>query len=60
MSRVRTILLSAALAALTCAAYGADTGATALLPADSAAAFKLNANAGDYAKMSTAAVSGQP
>jgi len=60
MSRVRTTLLSAALAALTCAAYGADTGATALLPADSAAAFKLNANAGDYAKMSTVAVSGQP
>jgi len=53
------MLLSAGLAALVCAAYGADTGATSLLPADSASAFKLSANAGDYAKMSTAAVTGQ-
>jgi GH35 family endo-1,4-beta-xylanase len=60
MSRVRTILLSAGLAALACAAHAADAGATALLPADSASAFKLSANAGDYAKMSTAAVTGQP
>jgi GH35 family endo-1,4-beta-xylanase len=60
MNRVRTILLSAGLAALACAAYGAGPGTTALLPADSAAAFKLSANAGEFAKMSTASVSGQP
>ena len=59
MNRIRTILLSAGLAAMACVAYGA-AGATALLPADSASAFKLSANAGDYAKMSTAAVTGQP
>ena len=59
MSRLRTILLSAVLAALSCAAYGADT-AISLLPADSATVFKLSANAGEYAKMSTAAVTGQP
>jgi GH35 family endo-1,4-beta-xylanase len=60
MSRVRTILLSAGLTALACAASAADTGATALLPADSVSAFKLSANAGDYAKMATATVTGQP
>jgi GH35 family endo-1,4-beta-xylanase len=60
MNRVRTILLSAGLAALASAAYGAGPGAAALLPADSAAAFKLSGNAGEFAKMSTAAVSGQP
>ncbi|MBZ5586469.1 MAG: endo-1,4-beta-xylanase [Acidobacteriia bacterium] len=60
MSRVHTILLSAGLAALGCAAYGADTGATALLPADSASAFKLSSAAGEFAKMSTATVKGQP
>jgi len=44
MNRVRTILLTAAGAFLaSCAAYGADAGATALLPADSASIFKLSA-----------------
>jgi GH35 family endo-1,4-beta-xylanase len=57
MSRVRTILLSAGLAALASAAYGAD--AIPLLPADSASAFRLS-GAGEFAKMSTAAVTGQP
>ena len=60
MNRVRTILLSAGLAALASSAYGASPGAAALLPADSAAAFKLSGNAGEFAKMSTAAVAGQP
>jgi GH35 family endo-1,4-beta-xylanase len=60
MNRVRTILLSAGLAALASSAYGASPGAAALLPADSAAAFKLSGNAGEFAKMSTASVSGQP
>ena len=60
MTRIRTILLTAGLTGLACAAYAADTGATALLPADSASAFKLGASAADYAKMSTAAVTGQP
>jgi GH35 family endo-1,4-beta-xylanase len=59
MKRVRTILLSAGIAALSFAAQAADTGGVALLPADSAPAFKLSANAGEYAKMSTAAVTGQ-
>ena len=57
MSRVRTILLSAGLAALASAAYGAD--AIPLLPADSASAFRLS-GAGEFAKMSTATVTGQP
>jgi endo-1,4-beta-xylanase len=61
MRQVRTIVLSAAgLLLASCAAYAADAGGTALLPADSATAFKLSANAGDYAKMSSAAVTGQP
>lgn len=60
MSRKSTILLSAGLAAFACAAYGADAGATALLPADSASVFKLSNAAGDFAKMSTAPVTGQP
>jgi endo-1,4-beta-xylanase len=60
MSQVRTMILSVGLAALACAAHGAETGAKALLPADSASAFRLNANAGEFAKMSTAAVTGQP
>lgn len=59
-SQVRTNFLIAGLAALTCATYGADAGATALLPADSTTAFQLSANAGDYARMSTGAVAGQP
>lgn len=54
----RVFILTAALAAMAGAAYGAD--ATNLLPADSTALFKLSANAGDAAKLSTAAVSGQP
>ena len=60
MNFVQTVFLSVGCAALACVAYGADPGATALLPADSAPAFKLSANAGDFAKMSTEAVKGQP
>ena len=60
MNRVHTILLSGGLVAAAFAAYGADPGTRALLPADSASAFKLSANAGEYAKMSTAAVIGRP
>jgi endo-1,4-beta-xylanase len=60
MSQVHTILLSAGLAVLACAAYADDTGATALLPADSASVFKLSGSAGEFAKMSTSAVTGQP
>ena len=60
MNRVRTILLGAGFAAISCAAYAADTGATALLPADSASAFKLSSAAGESAKMSTVPVKGQP
>src|ERR1039458_5131732 len=59
MNRAHPILLSAGLAAVAFAAYGADPGFKALLPADSASAFKLSANADDYAKMSTAAVIGR-
>src|SRR5271165_4503733 len=59
MNRARTFLLGAGCAAFVWVAYGAD-GATALLPADSAAIFKLSGNAGDFAKVSTADVSGQP
>jgi len=59
MKQVVTILTGAALMALACPAWSAD-GATALLPSDSAPLFKLGANAGEYAKMSTAAVKGQP
>jgi endo-1,4-beta-xylanase len=53
------MFLSAGLAVFLSAANGADAGATALLPADSASAFKLSANAGDYAKMSSTPVTGQ-
>lgn len=53
---MRSIFLSALLA---CTVYGAD-GGTALLPADSASAFKLSSNAGEFAKMSSVAVTGQP
>jgi endo-1,4-beta-xylanase len=61
MNRAKTtFLLSAGFAAIHCAAYAADTGATSLLPADSASAFTLSSNAGERAKMSTVAVKGQP
>ncbi|HUI58278.1 MAG TPA: endo-1,4-beta-xylanase [Bryobacteraceae bacterium] len=59
MNRIQTVLLSTGLAALACAAYGAD-GATALLPADSASVFRLGRNAAEFSKMSTTAVTGQP
>ena len=59
MNRViRTIVLCGGLA-LTGAACGAKTGAAALLPSDSVSAFKLSANADQYATMSTATVTGQ-
>ena len=56
---IRTILLCAGWAVLACSASGADDGATALLPADSVSAFKLSDNAGQYATVSTATVTGQ-
>ncbi|HSW50258.1 MAG TPA: endo-1,4-beta-xylanase, partial [Bryobacteraceae bacterium] len=56
MSRTIVILLGAGLASV---AFGADAGATALLPADSAPAFKLSTEAGQYAAMSMSAVKGQ-
>ena len=59
MNRTRAIYLTAGLAALACAAYGAD-GATSLLPPDSASAFKLRSSAGEFAKMSTVTATGQP
>jgi GH35 family endo-1,4-beta-xylanase len=59
MNRVRTAVLIAGFAAISCAAY-ADTGTMALLPADSASAFKLSSAAGESAKMSTVVVKGQP
>lgn len=59
MSLAHTTFWSAGLAALACSLYAADT-ATALLPADSAPLFKLNTNAAEYAKMSSAAVTGRP
>jgi len=58
MSRISTIALSVALTSLACAAYGAD--ATSLLPADAVSAFRLSSSAGEFAKMSTAAATGQP
>jgi endo-1,4-beta-xylanase len=60
MSRVRFLLLGAACAALVCTAQAADAGAKALLPADSASVFKPSASVGEYAKVSTPAVKGQP
>jgi endo-1,4-beta-xylanase len=59
MIRAGKILLGAGLAMLAGVSYGADAGATALLKADSAAAFQLGASAAQYAKMSTATVTGQ-
>ncbi len=59
MNRLRTAILSAGFAAITCAAH-AQTGATTLLPADSASAFTLSSAAGEFAKMSSVAVRGQP
>jgi endo-1,4-beta-xylanase len=60
MSQARTILLSTGLAAFAYVAYAADNGATALLPADSASVFRLSGSAGEFAKMSSATVTGQP
>ncbi|MGE5489033.1 MAG: endo-1,4-beta-xylanase [bacterium] len=60
MIRARTFVLSAGLAALACAAYAADAGAASLLPADSASAFRLSERAGEFARLSTVTVTGQP
>lgn len=57
MIRIHAILMGAALA---CAVQAADTGGTALLPPDAGPSFKLSATAGEFAKMSTVAVTGQP
>ncbi len=60
MNRLRTIVVSNALMFLvSCTAYGADAGGVALLPADSTSAFRLSPNAGNYAAMSSATVTGQ-
>ena len=58
MRRLFTIVLGA-VTALACGAYAADQAAKSLLPADAAAAFKLSEGAGDYARMSATAVTGQ-
>jgi endo-1,4-beta-xylanase len=58
MSRIPMMLLGA-VAALACAAFAADQAATPLLPADAVAAFRFNEGAGDYARLSTTAVTGQ-
>jgi endo-1,4-beta-xylanase len=60
MSRVRAILLSAGLAVAVCTAYGAAARTQDLLPADPVSVFRLSDAAGESAKMSTAAVTGQP
>ena len=60
ISQARTILLSTGLAAFAYVAYAADTGATALLPADAVSVFRLSGSAGEFAKMSVATVTGQP
>jgi endo-1,4-beta-xylanase len=60
MNRVCAMILSAGFAALACAAPRAQTGTQALLPADATSAFRLSANAGEFSKMSTAEVKGQP
>jgi endo-1,4-beta-xylanase len=58
MSRIPMMLLGA-VAALACAVYAADQAATPLLPAGAVAAFRFNEGAGDYARLSTTAVTGQ-
>jgi endo-1,4-beta-xylanase len=58
MRRTLTMLLGA-MVALACAAFAAAQAAKSLLPAEAAAAFKLSEGAGDYARMSTTAVTGQ-
>jgi GH35 family endo-1,4-beta-xylanase len=55
MSPIRVLILGTA---LSCAVHSADT--TALLPANSVSSFKLSGAAGEFAKMSTATVTGQP
>ncbi|MBZ5495664.1 MAG: endo-1,4-beta-xylanase [Acidobacteriia bacterium] len=60
MNRLSAMILSAGWAALACAATGAENGAKGLLPADSITLFRLSAGAGEFAKMSTAEVKGQP
>ena len=60
VNRTCAKILIVGLAALACAARGAQTGAQALLPPDSASVFRLNASAGEFAKMSIADVKGQP
>jgi endo-1,4-beta-xylanase len=58
MRRLFTIVLGA-VTALACGVYAADQAAKSLLPPDVAAAFKLSEGAGDYARMSGTAVTGQ-
>ena len=60
-SRLQQIgLLTTGFVALAWVAQGAETGATSLLPQDSAARFRLSGGAAEFAKMTTAPVSGQP
>ncbi len=58
MRRLLTIVLGA-VTALACGAYAADQAAKSLLPPDAGAAFKLSEGAGDDARMSGTAVTGQ-
>ncbi len=59
MNRVRSLLLGASMAALAASAFAAD-GPTVLLPADSTPALKLSGAAGESARITNAAVTGQP
>jgi endo-1,4-beta-xylanase len=56
--RIPTMLLGA-ITALACATLAGDQAPRSLLPADAPASFRLNDGAGDYAGMSTTAVTGQ-
>lgn len=60
MSRVYPGLLCAGFAALACLVYAADSAPAPLLPTDAGRVFRLSANAGEFAKMSAVAVTGQP
>ena len=60
MSKKLVLLLAASLGPAPGQEAPAGDRPAHLLPGDSAAAFRLNGTAGEFAKMSTAAVTGQP
>lgn len=59
MRRITAMLMGAAMV-WTCAGFAADQATTSLLPGDAVAAFRLSEGAGNYARMSTTVVAGQP